>query len=461
MEPEFPPAPDLYHHHNSSRTRTDSDAQSDSSFEVPMLDPKEKTRSGSHKSKSKHKQAQATSTAAGADPKRHYQPKGIFVDNVRKLTSEKIRPSLEQEGEGHESGSDGDKDSGWKLSSVFGGNADPEAQVQRRSEDNISTSGEEGEEETSTVRRGGCCGFLHSRKVLWFSLFTWIRILFVLCILITLILVLALLPVADFLVQLSGWVQAQGPIGPVLYTIFLVAWVIICLPTSAVELIAGFTFGFWVALLVSYIGKNIGCISAFLIGKSLGRNSVKKLLKRFRILRTFDRVISKNATKMVFLIRLAYMPIALKNYGLSFFAIKRRLFIISTLVCTVPETAVLAFFGSSADDILDLANGRYSGGTLGIVALAIGICFMIVVLVLIAYYTRVEWKKATEEVQRERQDRKARKAGRAQRDDEIVVPTSIQTQSQVTPNLSSEGEEAPLVPSTPRGGEEEGSVRVF
>ena len=429
---------------------SDSELKSDSSFEVPALDDNDSTSPGAP-SKKRKKSKGKTKDHTPADGKRGYTPRGIFVENVRKLTSEKIPAAP---------GSDRDwspERTGSFLSQEGGGQRerrtrDLEEGTRGAGEGHIG--GEEEEEQyTSDDLEDrpptGCVGFLQTRQFLRLSLLTWLKILFLLVVVTTFVVLIVLVPVKEVLVSISDWVKQQGPVGPIVYTLFLFVAILLCLPTTAIELIAGFSFGFWIALPVSYVGKNGGCIAAFLLGRLLGRRSVKKLVRRFKVLRMFERVMAKNAVKMVFLIRLAYMPIALKNYGLSLFAVRRRLFILATLLCTIPECALFAYFGSSAGDIVDLLDGKYSGGPLGIATLAIGVVVALVVLFLIIYYTRKEWNKVTEEIEAEGQRRRERSgrhqqaadaaAGGATAETRLPVMTSPATVATVEESL------APLV----------------
>jgi uncharacterized membrane protein YdjX (TVP38/TMEM64 family) len=50
----------------------------------------------------------------------------------------------------------------------------------------------------------------------------------------------------------------------------LIVWVLLCLPGTIVDLLAGFIFGFPVGLLTVFLSKNLAANIAFFIGRVLG-----------------------------------------------------------------------------------------------------------------------------------------------------------------------------------------------
>jgi len=310
-------------------------------------------------------------------------------------------------------------------------------------DDDESESGaEESEEQLTPAARAAS----KRKKRLW----TALRVGVVLAIILAVVLVLTLAPLKQVFMAISLWIEQQGPVGVVYCTLLFVFGVLSNLGGSVFGVITGFIYGFWTGLVVSYVGMNVGCVSCFLLGKLLSRRFSKTLLKRYKVLKTLGRVIDRSPTKMIFLLRLAHIPPPVQNYGLALFSVTPRMFALACLVCSIPECILLALFGSSAGDIVEVVNGTYSGSTLGVAAMGVGLAIMVVILVLIAYYTRIEWKKVSAEVDQARQAKKerrqlAKKLKQEQGEEETLQQQILLSQQQQQPSQIQPEQLSPLL----------------
>lgn len=83
------------------------------------------------------------------------------------------------------------------------------------------------------------------------------------------------------LVGVSEWMQARAPVSAVYFCGFMALWVALCLPSTPVELTAGFVFGFPLAFAALAVGKPLGCCIAFGLGRCIAADSLRDgLLKR-------------------------------------------------------------------------------------------------------------------------------------------------------------------------------------
>lgn len=265
--------------------------------------------------------------------------------------------------------------------------SDTESQDDEHSESGSKTLLTSRSSSSSSSKKYSCLTWQNILKLILISIF---GIIILLC--------FTVFPTKQSLLNASEWIQTQGFFGAVVFDIIMIFWIILCLPSTIIEITGGFLFGFWIGLLVNIIGKNIGCLIAFFIGRLAGKNFADWLFRKFKMLKIFERVVAKNSVKMVFLIRFAYIPIGIKNYGLSLLNVSTKLFVIATMLSHIPTAILFAFVGSSADNLIDIINGNYNGGTLGIVLIVVGAFSVAILMGLTVYYTRKEWKKVSGEI---------------------------------------------------------------
>ncbi|KAH9326093.1 hypothetical protein KI387_006271, partial [Taxus chinensis] len=80
----------------------------------------------------------------------------------------------------------------------------------------------------------------------------------------------------------------------------------------------GYLFGLPIGFIADSVGSIVGAITAFLIGKMVGRQYVMCLLKDYPKLQAIDTAIRRSGFKIVFLLRLApLVPFNIVNYLLS------------------------------------------------------------------------------------------------------------------------------------------------
>ena len=223
------------------------------------------------------------------------------------------------------------------------------------------------------------------------------------------------LPVTAWLIAASDWLKSQGVQGAIVVCLAEVIWIALCLPSTPIELLIGSTYGFGWGYVVDSIGKSTGCMCAFAIGRSVGREPVSRWLERsyasgggraHRLLRALDVAIATQGWRIVLPFQLAYVPIALKNYGLSVCELRWQTFAWTMLLAEAPMTAAAVYAGSTARSLMDLldpghnsrgggSGGGGSGGgggsssaTATLVAAAVGGAFVVVTLAVVGVYVR-------------------------------------------------------------------------
>lgn len=169
------------------------------------------------------------------------------------------------------------------------------------------------------------------------------------------------LPISDIMTQAISWIEDQGDMGPVYYVLFLGLWVTALLPCSVVEMVPGYLFGFKTGLICSLAGKNLGNLMSVLIGRYLLKDRLQEtLIKKYPMLKAFEKAIKEEGFKIICLIRVTYLPMLIKNYGLSVLDVPVSLIFLSSLATGLPFAAGWTLLGSSAKDLGSILRGEHS-----------------------------------------------------------------------------------------------------
>lgn len=110
-------------------------------------------------------------------------------------------------------------------------------------------------------------------------------------------------PIAAWIEQFKTWVQGVGSIGYVLYVLVYAVCCVLLMPALALTLGAGATFGFAVGSVIVLIGATLGAIAAFLLGRTILRSRVERMMKSSPRLAAVDRAILREGTKIMLLMR--------------------------------------------------------------------------------------------------------------------------------------------------------------
>ena len=199
-------------------------------------------------------------------------------------------------------------------------------------------------------------------------------------------------PTVEFLAGGCEWIRRNTLIGALLFIPVEAIWVCVCFPTTPLELAAGYAFGVGFGFVVDTLGKLLGCCIAFSLGRYCFRSFAKKSCfsrQGSELLRAVDssflpqRPIGKkdysksdareeptssthspsqsppswDSLQLLMLIQLAYIPIAVKNYGLALTAVPFSPFFFTSLIGEMPSTAAIVYTGASTADLMGLLDG--------------------------------------------------------------------------------------------------------
>lgn len=176
------------------------------------------------------------------------------------------------------------------------------------------------------------------------------------------------MPVLTVIVQTLAGLSSLGWPGRVGYVFGLAVWTLLCLPTTPIELAAGFSSlgGVCTSAGLSAVGKTLGSLAALLIGRRL----LKPLITRWMshkingpLHRHLLRELQENPIQTMSILRAAPLPTPFKIYSLSLFPVE--LVPLSTYACIALTfnslwSLVWSLAGSSASSLQEALEGNSS-----------------------------------------------------------------------------------------------------
>jgi uncharacterized membrane protein YdjX (TVP38/TMEM64 family) len=160
-------------------------------------------------------------------------------------------------------------------------------------------------------------------------------------------------------------------------------------PSTAFELLAGYIFGFWLGFLLATVGKLAGSVLSFCIGRFLCRQRVKEYMERGHpIFQAFQSLLRRRQVLIVFLTRIAFFPIAMKNYGLSVLDVSFGVYFAAALLTGLPFSVVWVYSGNAAQHLTSLLSGDSSKSKTEAIFLVVGAASALLLLAFVGVYTR-------------------------------------------------------------------------
>ena len=172
-----------------------------------------------------------------------------------------------------------------------------------------------------------------------------------------------------------------------LAVIVIATWILTLLPSTPIELTVAFMYHPTQAFPIVYAGKVTGCLASFLGGRAC-YNQCETQLGRYSLLSSLRRVIHKEPYRFAFLMRAAYIPIAVKNYGSSALGTPIQPFTTALMVVEIYNSLEVVLIGTLARD----AEVNSESSSMFFWRNA-GLCFAILTLVLLGVYTGMQTRR--------------------------------------------------------------------
>ena len=197
-----------------------------------------------------------------------------------------------------------------------------------------------------------------------------------------------LLPVREWIEGFRGWIEALGAVGVAVFVALYTLVTVVLGPAWALTLVAGLAYGWWGIPLVLGSATLAAC-TAFLIGRHLARERVRKLVAGNDKLAALNRAVDEEGWKVVGLMRLSpVFPFGLQNYLFAVTGIGLAPYALATLVGIVPGTSLYVYIGSLGT--VGGEDGGEDGGALRWVLLAVGLVATAAVVWLVTKRAKAE-----------------------------------------------------------------------
>jgi uncharacterized membrane protein YdjX (TVP38/TMEM64 family) len=148
--------------------------------------------------------------------------------------------------------------------------------------------------------------------------------------------------------------------GGLLFSGLLALWLTCLLPTSLLEIAAGYVFGFFWATVWSTAGKVAGSVLSYWIGRC-ARSWVRRMIladdtsKEHGYLRGLEIAMTEEPGRTCLALRLAYVPEAIQNYVPAIFDAPFLPFLLATTGGSAVYAALWANLGASIGDVAELS----------------------------------------------------------------------------------------------------------
>jgi uncharacterized membrane protein YdjX (TVP38/TMEM64 family) len=175
-----------------------------------------------------------------------------------------------------------------------------------------------------------------------------------------------LLPIAEPVLALVEWAQANPAAGAFAYIACVILATVLFVPGSGSMLIAGYLFGLGMGTLVSAAAIVLGAQCAFLAGRLVARDWVAAKVADNRRLVAIEEGLREEAFLIVVLTRLSLViPFNLLNYMYGITSVSARVHLVATTVGMLMPVAMYVYLGTLARDIGEILAGNATPTTLG------------------------------------------------------------------------------------------------
>jgi len=204
-------------------------------------------------------------------------------------------------------------------------------------------------------------------------------------------------------------------------------------PGSLLTLGSGFVFGSAVgvgygvvlASIAVFVGASLGSIAAFLLGRYLMRDCVRRrLVKKYPVIEAIDEALQNNGLKIFLLLRLSpIVPFNAINYIAGVTGISLKDYVIA-LIGILPGTILYCFIGASAGGLAEAEQEVPQPVT--IASIVVGLVLAFIAVFIASRYAKKEFNKIIEQ----KQNSEAGEGGQHEDDDMIDVEEGLPVDEQ-------------------------------
>lgn len=178
------------------------------------------------------------------------------------------------------------------------------------------------------------------------------------------------------------WIREQGLYGVVIFVVLYILSTVLFAPASILTLGAGAVYGVLYGSILVSISSTLGAIAAFLVGRYLARDWVRRHIAGRKGFQAIDDAVGREGWKIVGLTRLSpVFPFNLLNYAFGLTNVKFRHYALASWIGMMPGTVMYVYLGFASRAAAGVGReGRTPGewvllvvGLLATIAVTVGV----------------------------------------------------------------------------------------
>ena len=166
-------------------------------------------------------------------------------------------------------------------------------------------------------------------------------------------------PLDVWLLQVLAWIDGLGYWGLVLFALLYIPACLLMFPDVLPNAAAGAIWGVGAGAVVVSVGRVLGSAVTFLLTRNLARRWMERAMAADARYAAVSEAVGREGFRIVTLMRLCPLfPVILLNYALGLTRVSLPAYAAGTLVGLLPRTILVAYVGSGARSLADIAAGE-------------------------------------------------------------------------------------------------------
>jgi uncharacterized membrane protein YdjX (TVP38/TMEM64 family) len=217
----------------------------------------------------------------------------------------------------------------------------------------------------------------------------WRKVFLYLAVIATWIGLSRVFPLDVWLLNILVWLEGLGFWGLVLFMLLYVPSCVFMFPDILPNAAAGAIWGIGPGFIVVSLGRVLGSAATFLLTRRIGGRWIERTMATDARFAAVSEAVGREGFRIVVLLRLCPLfPVILLNYTLGLTRVSLAAYAAGTLIGMIPRTLLVAYAGSGARSLADLARGEVLHGAMPPVLYWGGLALSLVIVVILAHKAR-------------------------------------------------------------------------
>jgi uncharacterized membrane protein YdjX (TVP38/TMEM64 family) len=211
------------------------------------------------------------------------------------------------------------------------------------------------------------------------------RVALTIVVVVAVVLLVRMLPTAEWLTALQSYVRGLGPVGWIVYALVYALCCVLFVPGLLLTVGAGAIFGVVEGAIVVVFGATLGALASFQLARTLMRDRITAMTAGNAKLAALDRAIAREGAKIVLLVRLApVFPFTYINYAFGLTGVRALPYTVATFFGIMPATLAFVYLGS--------AGASAAAGTASTLKLVVNVAGALLAILATVFVARVALK---------------------------------------------------------------------